>query len=266
MTSDTVFGPSAPELGWVPAPRYALRRRRVLALLDRLPRGEVLEVGCGAGALLGELADRGMTCTALESSAQARGVAKRMNETRRGIEIHSAPAANWSAAFDLVIALEVLEHIEDDAAILRLWRGWLRPGGRVLLSVPARSSRWSATDTWAGHFRRYERPGLLNLLERQGFAVEHHECSGFPLSNLTEKLRGWRHGRLLRRARLNSGDALDRAAQTATSGIQLALETKLFRWQTSWAGVKVFQASCWLQDRVLDRELGTGYLVMARRP
>src|SRR5688572_255286 len=75
MIDHTSYGRVAPELGWVPAPRYLLRRHRALNLLKGLPRGRVLEVGCGAGALLNDLAGLGYDCTALESSSEARRVA-----------------------------------------------------------------------------------------------------------------------------------------------------------------------------------------------
>lgn len=54
-----VFGPVAPELGWVPAPRYLLRRSRVLRLLATVERGRLLEIGCGAGVLCQEVARLG---------------------------------------------------------------------------------------------------------------------------------------------------------------------------------------------------------------
>ena len=52
MEIHPVYGISFPERGWVPAPRYLLRRDRVLRLLARLPVGRLLEIGCGSGALL----------------------------------------------------------------------------------------------------------------------------------------------------------------------------------------------------------------------
>lgn len=255
-----VFGASAPEAGWVPAPRYALRRARVLDILSGLPQGRALEIGCGAGALLSDLARLGFSCTAVETSPEAFELARDLNRGNPGIEIFPAPQAGWDEAFDLVLAFEVLEHLEDDAGALREWRSRLRPSGRLLISVPAREARWTATDDWAGHLRRYERTDLLALLDRCGFEVEHHECYGFPLSNVTETIRGWVHARVLKRSAPK-----DAAASTGRSGTDRGFESRLYPLQASWPGVKLFQACCWLQERVLDRELGTGYLVLARR-
>ncbi len=266
MTRHPVFGLSLPEKGWVPALRYALRRDRVLKLAAGLPSagaGRALEVGCGAGALLPDLAALGFTCDALESSDSAFDMATFANRDLPQVRIHRVPEPGWEQRFDLLLAFEVLEHIEDDAGTLAQWRGWLRPGGRMLMSVPARMARWSQSDVWAGHFRRYERQGLLDLIRRSGFEIEHHECYGFPVSNVTESVRGWVHGRDLRRT-VRDGHP-DLAANTARSGTQRGIESRLYPLQASWPGTQLFRAACWVQERVLDREMGTGYLVLAKR-
>jgi SAM-dependent methyltransferase len=260
VTEHPVFGLSAPERGWVPALRYALRRERVLALADRLPRGRLLEVGCGAGALLHDLAERGFACEALETSEEALELARFLNQSRPEVRIHAEPQPGWAESFDVLVSLEVLEHIEDDAAALASWRGWLRPGGHLLLSVPSRPELWNASDVWVGHYRRYGREDLLRLLDRAGFAVAHAECYGYPLSNLAESIRAWLHGRRLRASGVPTA-----AAGTARSGIERGIETRLYPLQASRLGSGLFRACCRVQERYLDRELGTGHLVLAAR-
>lgn len=255
-----MFGISAPEREWVPALRYALRRERVLALAGGLPRGRLLEVGCGAGALLHDLTERGFACAALETSGEARELARFMNQGHPEVAIHAAPQPDWAERFDVLVSLEVLEHIEDDAAALTRWRGWLRPGGKLVLSVPARPDLWNASDVWVGHYRRYDRESLLRLLDRTGFAVAHAECYGYPLANWTETVRTWLHGR-----RLRAAGAPAVAMGTARSGIERGIEAKLYPLQASWLGTSLFRACCRLQERYLDRELGTGHLVLAAR-
>ena len=257
MRRHPVFGISAPEREWVPALRYALRRERVLALAGRLPRGRLLEVGCGAGALLHDLAERGFACEGLETSEEALELARFVNRDRPDVAIHAAPQPDWAGRFDALVSLEVLEHIEDDAAALAEWRGWLRPQGKLLLSVPARPELWNASDVWVGHCRRYDRAGLLRLLDRAGFEVERAECYGYPLSNWTERVRAWVHGRRLRAAGVPAG--------TARSGIERGIEARLYPLQASRLGTSLFRAGCRLQERYLDRELGTGHLVLAAR-
>lgn len=272
MERHPVYGLAVPEKGWVPALRYALRRDRVLQLAAGLPPApdrralRALEIGCGAGALLPDLAALGFACDAMETSESAFELATYVNRDLPQVQLHRSPQPDWKERFDLLLAFEVLEHIEDDAGTLAQWRSWIRPGGRMLLSVPARMARWSPSDVWAGHFRRYERQGLLDLLRRSGFEVEHHECYGFPVSNLTEWVRGWVHGRDLRRtANRADRDKEALAANTARSGTQRGIESRLYPLQASALGAFAFRAACRVQERFLDREAGTGYLVLARR-
>lgn len=257
MERHPLFGLSAPERGWVPAPRYALRRARLLPLAGRLGGGRLLEVGTGAGALLPDLAALGFTCEALETSERAFELATALNP---GVKITQVPEAEWSGAFDALVSCEVLEHIEDDRGALEQWRGWLRPGGHLILSVPARASRWSASDVWAGHFRRYEKDGLRSLLESTGFAVLELESYGFPLSNLVEPVRAWSHARALRRYQ---GRGMQEA--TAQSGVVRGLELRLWPFQAGALGRLLFHAAFRLQEIFRHRDLGTGYLVLARR-
>jgi len=267
MERHPLYGLSVPERGWTPAPRYVLRRSRVLALAGGLPRGRLLEVGCGAGALLDDLSRLGFSCTALETSETACALARYVHAGSPAVRIAAAPEPGWHEAFDVLVSLEVLEHIEDDAAALLLWHRWLRPGGALLLSVPARAARWSASDVWAGHYRRYEWSALGPLLTRCGFRLRHLECYGFPLSNLLEPIRALQHRRILAREAggRTAAEAGQRRRGTARSGTERIAESRLWRLQTSWPGRLIFRAGFRLQERFLGSDRGTGYLALAER-
>lgn len=257
------YGVVAPEKGWVPTPRYLLRRARIFEHVRRWPKpGRVLELGCGAGALAYELSHEGFDCTAVEHSPAAAAIAAELNRGSNAAKIRTK-AEDWDAAFDYLVALEVLEHIEDDHAALMRWRQWLRPGGLMLLSVPAHPERWNATDEWAGHVRRYGRQQLRDVVEGAGMRVEKLECYGFPLANLLEPVRAAKCAREL--AREGRGDD-DRAARTATSGVERATETRLFPLYSGWAGSQAMRLFCFTQKLFLDTDLGNGFLVVARRP
>ena len=260
-SEDPFLGPAAPALGWVPAPRYLLRRARIWRLIATLTPGRLLEVGPGAGALLIEAARRGFRCEALESSREARQLASAMIDgCGLAIPVHASPG-DWTACFDTLCAFEVLEHIEGDREALLQWRTWLRPGGVLLLSVPAKMSLWTAGDEWAGHFRRYEKPSLLQLTQDAGYVVEHFECYGFPLANLSERLGASSYARRLR----ESESATERRSHTARSGIDRGPHLKVYPLLRSIPGKLSLRVFFALQAVFSRTDLGSGYLLKARR-
>lgn len=262
VTRHPLYGPAIPERGWVPAPTYVLRRRRVLKLLSSCRPGRVVEVGSGAGAMLADLSRLGFRCDALESSAQARELARIVNADDERVAIHDAAPDDWDGVFDTVLAMEVLEHIEDDSAALRSWSAWLRPGGTLLLSVPAHPRMWNASDVWAGHYRRYTRDGLRQVVEAAGFAIEHLECYGFPLSNIIDPVRARVHARKLR----DEGPEHDHAHGSARSGTERGLETRLYPLQASWPGSLAMRFFFAMQYVFLGTDLGTGYIMLCGKP
>lgn len=271
MDRHPTFGVTVPERGWVPAPQYLLRRARVLEHLRKLPRGRVLEVGCGAGALLDDLSRLGFDCTAIETSSAALELARWIHRDNDNVRLVEETDPAWRESFDVVLAFEVMEHIEHDREALSTWAGWLRPGGSLLLSVPAHPDWWNASDVWAGHYRRYSRQGLDALCREVGLVPEHIESYGVPLHNVVHPVRARMHARLLERERrgedVRTQKAKDLKAQnTARSGVERHGELKIWPLIASWPGARTFQLFAWLQTWFLRTDLGTGYLVVARRP
>jgi len=135
------------------------------------PPGPVFDVGGGNGFVAKGMQDAGFDVVLLEpgskgaSNAQRRGI---RNVICAGLEDAGLGRASMSAAG----LFDVVEHIEEDREFVKLVRSYLCPGGRVYLTVPAYQSLWSHEDEDAGHFRRYGRQTLLDLLRESGFAVE----------------------------------------------------------------------------------------------
>lgn len=262
MENLTLLGPSAPEHGWVPAPRYLLRRQRILRQLRKIPPCAVMEVGCGAGMLLQELATRDFQCHALESSPEARKLIHRLTEeSGRVINVHDASDPSWAGRFPLVMAFEVLEHIEDDLDALEQWASWLTSNGTLLLSVPAHPGLWSAADEWAGHYRRYRKHDLVRVATAAGLEVEHIECYGFPLGNLTERMQA----RGIRRKLNASAIDATHQANSNRSGIERDHVLRWYPVMRSGLGRAALVGAFAAQSLSSRLPLGNGYLIRAHR-
>lgn len=262
LIESRLFGVVAPTIGWAPPVRFLLRRARILELLRRLAPGSLIEVGCGAGALLHELARGHRRTFGLETSEQARGIAKSIAEAGHGNQVILSEAQpGWECSHDLVCAFDVLEHIEDDNEAISLWSNWLKPGGHLCVSVPAHRKRWGAGDEWAGHWRRYDRPEIECILQKHGLIIEHLECYGFPLANLTE----WWGDRFYRQL-LEQRNTYSRAEATASSGIDRSAYLRAFAKMNSLPGKMILKVALVLQVVTRRTNWGSGYLVLARKP
>jgi glycosyltransferase involved in cell wall biosynthesis len=207
--------------------RYDLVRRM-------LPAGvtDVLEVGCGQGAVGARLAQR-HRYLGVEPDRQSWEVARRRIAAAGRGEVRNVTVdALGDERFDLVCAFEVLEHIEDDAAALKEWGSRLRPGGWLLLSVPAYQRRYGPADKLVGHFRRYDPDALVALLESCGFGEAEVRHYGFPLGYALEAGRN-----LIGRRRLATAGSTSVAERTAGSGRLLQPTTSVRGLATRWGTV-----------------------------
>lgn len=131
----------------------------------------ILEIGCGTGHNLPMLARFG-TVDAIEIDDAAREIAS----ARLGKPIATAPLPQLSGiergGYDLVAVLDVVEHIDDDVAALKAIADCLKPGGKILITVPAHQWMWSAHDVVNHHHRRYSKRTLGDTLARAGLRHE----------------------------------------------------------------------------------------------
>jgi SAM-dependent methyltransferase len=263
MEVHPAYGISLPEKNWIPAPRYLLRRNRVLSLLKTFTPGTWLEIGCGAGALLLDLSLRGFRCSVLETSPHALELLDALRQQYPfELDIHTQPQTVPAESFNCIGAFEVLEHIKDDINALRQWAQWLSKDGRLFVSVPAHKRKWNATDTWAGHYRRYERDQLFELFSAAGLTVKRCECYGFPLANMLDPLRSRMHA-----AQLTRDDHKDtqHSSATARSGTDRKREKRMYPLLKSLPGRLIMSLAFRTQALFLNTELGNGYLVVAEK-
>ncbi|RKX32601.1 MAG: class I SAM-dependent methyltransferase [Verrucomicrobia bacterium] len=262
MQFHPVLGLSMPELGWVPSPRYLLRRDRILTWLPKSVTGAALEIGCGAGALLKDLRLRGYECTALETSGKAAKIARTAHAGDPGVEIFErAEEAEWTGRFDLAIACEVLEHIEDDTNALKEWVRWLKPDGQFVISVPGRPEKWGASDVWAGHFRRYTRKTLETLCLSAGLRLGRIESYGYPMINCIAPIRP----RPLKKTVEVGQRGHEKEEATAASGIDRGFELRVFPLLNNLLGRSIIRLGCRWQRRFLDGDKGLGLLAWATK-
>ncbi len=142
------------------------RRAVIDAVLDGInlpPAGTILEAGCGTGGNLATLARRGKIA-AFEPHIDAIAFAQNKfpeADIRQGALPSELPYDEGS--FDLVAALDVLEHVHADADSARALVSLVRPGGWLIVTVPAHQALWGSHDRRLHHRRRYGRRQLLDL-------------------------------------------------------------------------------------------------------
>lgn len=172
-----------------PLTANAWLRWDVVSRLLPQPPLDVLEIGCGQGAAGARLARLGRY-VGLEPDAESHAVARERVGAAGGEVRHgSVEQLRDGEQFDLVCAFEVLEHIEDDEAAVAAWVQRLRPGGHLLLSVPAHQDRFAAADELVGHYRRYDPPQLRLLLRRNGLTGVDLRLYGAPAGYALEAAR-----------------------------------------------------------------------------
>lgn len=164
-------------------------KRYLRARVAPFLRGDVLEVGAGIGTTTLAFrsgSEASWTCVepdpALAQTLPARWPAPAAVDVIGGT-IESVPSAR---RFDCVLYIDVLEHIEDDAAEVRRAASRLKPGGALVVLAPAHQSLFSPFDAAVGHFRRYDK-ARLQALTPPGLALvrlEYLDSTGWLLSLL----------------------------------------------------------------------------------
>jgi SAM-dependent methyltransferase len=150
-------------------------RRKLFARLIRTMRlssqAAILDVGTSTGTNLRMLRDEGFgNVQGIDLSPEAKRFceAKGLGEVTLGSVLDLPYPDN---AFDLLLATDVIEHVDDDARAIEEIRRVLRPGGRAVFTVPAFMSLWGPQDIVAEHRRRYRKRPLLERLRLGGFDV-----------------------------------------------------------------------------------------------
>jgi SAM-dependent methyltransferase len=165
----SIFNASAEDHWWFVA-RRVIVRRLVGKIIGNKPCLRILDIGSGVGATLKQLEEMGVAF-GVDISPEAIGYC-RDRGCRRLCLVEEERLPFGDNSFDLVISMDILEHIDQEYRHLREYRRVLKKGGFLLITVPALSWLWSNHDRANRHRRRYSRSGLRNLLVKEGWKIE----------------------------------------------------------------------------------------------
>jgi len=206
---------------------WYVARRDVLhdLIARRIPLAQgarILEIGCGSGHNLAMLARFGQV-----EGHELDEASRELSAARWGPAIGGARLPELEgvpdATYDLVAILDVLEHVEEDVAALQAIARRLRPGGKILITVPQFPWMWTGHDVANHHYRRYTRATLRAAVEQAGLRLElltSFNSLLFPLavvSRIAAKLR----------RRQGSDDAVPAAPVNALFRLVFGLERHL---------------------------------------
>ena len=147
---------------------YRSRNDVIARALAGLTPGCAVEIGCGTGFVLAALERLGWRVLGLDMRIEGLRHARR--RTDAPLVRTGAACVPLAAPVDLVVLCDVLEHT-DEVPLVQAAVAALRPGGHVLVTVPARPSLWSSEDVFVGHRRRYTSETLLAALQHAGLHV-----------------------------------------------------------------------------------------------
>lgn len=251
---------------WYPSPRYLLRKRLLTRCLRKINcKGKsILEIGYGAGDMLCTCYELGMKVYGYDFSDIAKEESKKRielkcngSEYNRDITIFEDEIEAYERAYDVIIACEVLEHIENDIEMLRKWNDSIVSDGYLIISVPSRMKKWCVNDEVAGHYRRYERNELIEKLKKTGFICDTIWSYPVPINVILDYLMNKEH----KTRKKDLRERISKESATKLSGVNrrsgrlaraLSKPSLIYPWHL-------------LQMMFVNTDLGSGYVVMAKK-
>lgn len=246
---------------WAPPPRYLFRRYNVIRQIGQLQSAKTfLDIGCGAGDLDCLLVkDLKMAGEGIDFSESAIVTA---NQLKKYFGLGGQPVFKLidgqipkeTKKADVVICLEVLEHVKDDEKLLK---DLVSLSNRfVMISVPAKQRLFTHSDRLAGHYRRYEKEILRTMLQKNDLRVLSFVSYGYPFTNL---IRLVRERVAAKTAGKNKQETMQKRSKK--SGVDLMGVNKHFSFPLEQVLLPFYQFS-----RLFNRfDLAEGYLVVAEK-
>ncbi len=242
-----------------PAPRYILR----LSILEKIFQHQLplkkftsIEFGPGLGDVSYSLAKENY-CKSITLVDFSKPTLDSLRARFAGYEnIHyennGIDEQPLEKKFDVALAFEVLEHIEEDEKSIKKIYQLLQPEGKFILSVPAYQRKWQKQDEYAGHVRRYEREELYTKLERAGFTDIEILDYGFPLTALMHPFKQHIY-------KPNTSSSLEE--RTKKSGTDRPFFSKI----PLKLILPLYLPFIFIQRWFINKELGDGFVAVAKK-
>lgn len=184
---------SDPELS---GPRNWFRESLIFKELKKYKKdGKVLDFGCGSGNLLFRFVKNGYKCWGIDLSPLAiKYINRKIKQQQlRQLEAHVGDETYLfnkknREQFDAVVSGETIEHIKDDARVVKGFYNVIKKGGICVVSVPAHKYLWDVNDDFSSHFKRYEQADLAQLFINAGFKIRNVYYWGFPFSLIWHRI------------------------------------------------------------------------------
>lgn len=252
---------SVSSLPWNAPPRYLFRRYNIVKQVSKLKGAETfIDVGCGAGDLACTLVSKlGMKGLGTDFNDEAIMTAKKLRSSY-GLDnmpdfkkLDGAQVKKLKPA-DIVFCMEVLEHVKDDGKLLNDLISLSKK--YVVISVPAKQNLFTHSDRLAGHYRRYEKDDLRNMLIRNGLEIRSFISYGYPFTNMLRWLR-----ELVSITAKRKHGLATMENRSKKSGTDLLDINKYF---SSWLKYLIYPM--YLFSRLFNRtNLGEGYLIICEK-
>jgi len=244
-----------------PTQDYLLRKAAVLDIIDSWKSGEFLEIGIGTGSMTHNFLERGFHGTGYDLTTQTLLTAQRnlSSHIRRIRLIKKLNRDNLNRRVDFLLAFEVLEYVDADLDMLKKWSTYLKPGGDILVSVPARMKHFRVEDKNLGRVRRYEKKELHDLLENAGYADISIVSYGAPLMNVSRRIDTWLHNS---DAKIGESKPNSELKNRVQGGINKVCSTNIASKLASEPVVLPFTK---LQRLFYKLDMGIGYLATGRK-
>jgi 2-polyprenyl-3-methyl-5-hydroxy-6-metoxy-1,4-benzoquinol methylase len=148
---------------------FRARRELIFKLLKRTNAKKIIDIGCSSGQMLKILKETGLEVKGIDISQKAVNICKNSD---LNVILAKGEETGLSEKFDVLIASDVLEHIENETSAIKEWERILKKGGKAIVFVPAFNFLWKPHDETNHHLRRYSLRKLENLFQKNGFTIE----------------------------------------------------------------------------------------------